>query len=89
MSIFVTLFTDINMCLYFIVSRPQIFTFVILLLLIYFLETYIKTGNKKILRFIPLLSFLEINLHAANWWFLFLFMIIFDVIFFLIELNFN
>ena len=74
-SIFVTLFTDLNLSLYFIVSRPQIFTYVVLLLLIYFLELYIKTDNKKYLRFIPLLSFLEINLHAANWWFLFLFMI--------------
>ncbi len=74
-SIFVTLFTDVNLALYFIVSRPQIITFVILLLLIYILETYVKTNNKKVLRFIPLLSFLEINLHAANWWFLFLFMI--------------
>ena len=75
LSTFITVFTDVNLSLYFIVSRPQIFTFIILLTLIYILELYIKTNNKKYLRFIPLLSFIEINLHAANWWFLFLFML--------------
>ena len=75
LAILVTIFTDFNLCLYFIVSRPQIFSFVILLLLIYLLELYIKTNNTKYLKFIPLLSFLEINLHASLWWFIFLFMI--------------
>lgn len=75
MSILVTLFTDINMSFYFIVSRPQIFSFVILLLVIYMLELYIKKDDIKYLKFIPLLSFLEINLHASLWWFIFLFML--------------
>lgn len=74
-SVFVTLFTDVNLALYFIVSRPQILTFVVLLSLMYILEYYVKTNNKKCLKFIPLLSFLEINLHASYWWFIFLFMI--------------
>lgn len=75
LSIILTIFTDLNMSLYFIVSRPQIFSFVILVLLLYLLELYIKTDNSKYLKFIPLLSFLEINLHASLWWFIFLFMI--------------
>ena len=75
LSIIITLFTDIYLSFYFIVSRPQIFSFVIILLLIYLLELYIKTDDKKYLKYIPLLSFLEINLHAANWWFIFLFML--------------
>ena len=74
-SIFVTIFTDINLSLYFIVSRPQIFSFIILLLVIYLLELYIKKDDSKYLKYIPLLSFLEINLHASLWWFIFLFMI--------------
>lgn len=74
-SIIVTIFTDLNLSLYFIVSRPQIFSFVILLLVIYLLELYIKNDDSKYLKYIPLLSFLEINLHASLWWFIFLFMI--------------
>ena len=75
LSVIITIFTDLNLSLYFIVSRPQIFSFVILLLLIYLLELYIKNDDNKYLKFIPLLSFLEINLHASLWWMIFLFMI--------------
>ena len=75
LSILVTIFTDVNLMFYFIVSRPQIFSFVILLLVVYLLELYIKKDNSDYLKFIPLLSFLEINLHASLWWFIFLFMI--------------
>ena len=75
LSILVTLFTDLNMSLYFIVSRPQIFSFAIMLLLIYLLELYIKHDDTKYLKFIPLISFIWINLHASLWLFLVLFMI--------------
>lgn len=75
LSVLVTLFTDLNMALYFIVSRPQIFSFVMMLLVIYLLELYIKNDDTKYLKFIPLISFLWINLHASLWLFLFLFMI--------------
>ena len=75
LSTIITIFTDLNLSLYFIVSRPQIFSFAILLLVIYLLELYIQNDDKKYLKFIPLLSFIEINLHASLWWFIFLFMI--------------
>ena len=75
MSYFVTIFTDLNLSLYFITSRPQIFSFVIMLLTIYLLELYVKNDDIKYLKFIPLLSFIEINLHASLWWFILLFMI--------------
>lgn len=75
LSIITTIFTDLSLCLFFIVSRPQIFSFVIILLLLYLLELYIKHDDTKYLKFIPLLSFLEINLHASIWWYIFLFMI--------------
>ena len=75
LSILVTLFADINIVLYYGVSRPQIFSFVIMLLLIYLLELYIKKNDTKYLRFIPLLSLLWINLHASLWLYLVLIMI--------------
>lgn len=75
LSILITILTDMNLSLYFIVSRPQIFSFVIMLLTLYLLELYIKNDDTKYLKFIPLLSFIEINLHASLWWFIFLFMI--------------
>ena len=79
MSFLVTLFTDLNLCCYFVVSRPQIFSFVILLLTIYLLELYVKKDDTNYLKFIPLLSFLEINLHAALWLFIPLYMLTFII----------
>ena len=75
LSLIITLITNVSLCPYFMVSRPQLFSFIILLVLIYLLELYISTGNKKYLYYLPLLSFLEINLHASLWWMLILFMI--------------
>ena len=75
MSFLVTLFTDINLACYFVVSRPQIFSFIVILLVIYLLELYIKKNDNKYLKFIPLISFIEINLHASLWWFILLIMI--------------
>lgn len=72
----VIMFTcNITLLSHFVVSRPQMISFVILLSLIYVLELYIKTENKKYLIWLPILSFLEINLHASLWWMLFLFML--------------
>ena len=75
LSILLTIFTDLNLALYFVVPRPQIFSFVILILVLYLMELYIKHDDSKYLKFLPLLSFIEINLHASLWWFIFLFMI--------------
>ena len=66
----------ISICLIpFIVSRPQIFTYLILLLAIYLFELYIKYKKIKYLYFLPLLSLLLINLHASMWFMLFLFLL--------------
>ena len=75
LSLIITLVTNVSLCPYFIVSRPQIFSFIILLVLIYLLELYIDTDNKKYLYYVPLLSFIEANLHASLWWMIILFMI--------------
>lgn len=62
-----------------IVSRPQIFTYLILLLAIYLFELYIKTRKIKYLYILPILSFLLINLHASMWFMLFLFLLPFII----------
>src|SRR5574344_153901 len=56
----------------YIVTRPQILTYVVVLTFVYIIEKYMKTGNNKLLLILPLLSILEINLHMAMWWMLFI-----------------
>lgn len=64
---------------YYIVSRPQLFTYLILLTETLLIELYIKNNNKKYLYILPILSILQINLHASMWWFQFVFMIPFII----------
>ena len=75
LSLLITLLTNVSLCPYFMVSRPQLISYIILLLTIYLLELYISTDNKKYLYYLPLLSFLEVNLQASLWWMVILFMI--------------
>ena len=75
LSLIIMFFADVTLITHFMVSRPQILSFIILLSLIYTLELYIKTNNKKYLIWIPILSLIEVNMHASLWWMLFLFML--------------
>lgn len=59
----------------FIVTRPQVFTYLFILLMFFCLEFYIKNKSKKILLFLPIISLLQINFHASMWWLLIVFMI--------------
>lgn len=59
----------------YMVVRPQITTYIILILELIILEKYVRTKQVKILAFLPLLSVAEINLHASMWWMLFIFML--------------
>ena len=59
----------------FIVTRPQVFTYTILLTEIYLLEKHAQTKKYKYLIGIPLLSLAQINLHASMWPMLFVFML--------------
>lgn len=59
----------------FIVTRPQVFTYIFVLLELYFLELYVKTNNSKYLAFLPVVSVLQINFHASMWLLLFVFVI--------------
>lgn len=70
----ITMFvTDITLLAHFIVSRPQILSFITLLSVIYILELYIHTNKKKYLIWLPIISFIQINMHASLWWMIFLF----------------
>ena len=75
LSLLVMLVNDLVLMRYYLVTRPQIFSFIILLALIYSLELYIKSNNSKYLITIPFLSLIEANMHASLWLMLFLLMI--------------
>ena len=59
----------------YMVTRPQMFTYVVLLAEVYFLEKHVKTKKVNTLFAIPVLSLLLINLHAAMWAMLLVFML--------------
>ena len=59
----------------YIVTRPQIFTFLILLLELLCMEKYIRTNDGRKLVWMPLLSVLLINMHASMWLLQFVFML--------------
>lgn len=58
----------------FMTTRPQISSFIILILELLILEKWVQKQCHKLLFLLPVLSILEINLHAATWWMLFIFM---------------
>ncbi|MDD2533155.1 MAG: hypothetical protein PHC86_00425 [Eubacteriales bacterium] len=62
----VTLFSAIGIYP-FMVTRPYIFSTLVLLLELYLLELYIARGKIIYLSYLPILSLLLINLHAALW----------------------
>jgi len=59
----------------YIITRPQIFTYLILLIELLCLEKYTKKSEIKYLIILPFLSILEINLHASMWMMLHLFLL--------------
>ena len=61
LSLIIMFAADITLVSHFIVIRPQILSFIVLLSLIYVLELYIKTDNSKYLIWIPILSLIEIK----------------------------
>ena len=65
-SCFISVIAIILLQIGFIVFRPQIFTFIILLMILIMLELF-SSKRKKYLYFMPVLSILLINLHASMW----------------------
>ncbi len=67
LSLFLMILTDLLLACGFVVTRAQMVSYVIFMLMIYLLELYARKGNKKALWWIPVLSLLQINLHASLW----------------------
>ena len=74
-TVILSVVTDVIIFNPFIVTRPQIFTYNILLAEIYLLEKHVQTKKNKYLIWIPVLSLALINLHASMWPMLFVFML--------------
>lgn len=72
LSLLIMVITDLVLALAFVTTRAQMIDYVLMLVLIYVLELYIKTDKTKYLWWIPLLSLLQVNLHASVWWILIL-----------------
>ncbi len=72
LSLLLMVLTDMLLAFIFVVTRAQMVSYVIFLLLIYLLELYVKKGKVRYLAFLPVLSFLQVNLHASLWWMLIL-----------------
>lgn len=58
-----------------LVPRPQIFTFFNILLVLYIMESFWNNKKTKLLYLLPIISILQINLHAAMWFMLFVFLL--------------
>ena len=79
LSLFLMIITDVLLAMGFVVTRAQMVSYVIFLGLIYVLELYVKTGKTKYLYWLPILSLLQINLHASLWWTLVLVVLVYIV----------
>lgn len=66
-AIVLSMFIGVLVCLSFIRTRPQILSSLIFILEILCLESYLQIRKKKYILLLPLLSLLLINLHAAMW----------------------
>ena len=66
-AIVLSMFTGVLVCLTFIRTRPQLLSSLIFILEIFCLESYLQTRKKKYILLLPILSLLLINLHAAMW----------------------
>lgn len=75
LSTIVTIITMSLLANTFITTRPQIFTYLNLILVLYIMELYAKTNNKKHLLILPIISLIQINIHGMFFFMLFIFML--------------
>ena len=75
LSTIVTIITMSLLASTFITTRPQIFTYLNLVLVLYIMELYAKTNNKKYLFVLPIISLIQINIHGMFFFMLFIFML--------------
>lgn len=62
-----TAVTMLGLCIWFLETRPQSVTYVVIVIEILLLEAYAKTEKVRFLVGLPLLSVVEVNLHASMW----------------------
>lgn len=74
LAVLITWLSGFFLFFHFMVSRPHIFTYIVILFEVYLLEKYIQTKKRAFLIGIPILSVLQINLHASMWPMIFVFM---------------
>ncbi|MBQ1528575.1 hypothetical protein IIZ77_02940, partial [Candidatus Saccharibacteria bacterium] len=74
LALILTVMTSALLGLFFVTTRAQMVSYAIFLTVIYILERYVKKGEKDWLVAIPLLSLVQINLHASVWLMLFMVM---------------
>ena len=67
----------------YIQTRPQVFSYIFILLEVYFLERYVKTNNWENLIALPVISFLYMQFHSTQWIMLFIILLcyLFDICF--------
>lgn len=74
LSILMTILTTILLAMQ-IVTRPQIFTFLFLIIIMYIMEEFYDNPNTKKIYFLPFISLLQINFHASMWFMIYIFML--------------
>ena len=67
LSLLIMVLTDLLLARWFVVTRAQMVSYCIMMAVIYLLELYVRSGKTKQLWWIPILSLLQINLHASLW----------------------
>ena len=75
LSILISTITCTLLELNFITPRPQIFTFLNLLISIYIMEKFYANNKTKLIYLLPLISLIQINHHGALWNIIFLFLL--------------
>ncbi|MGN1338349.1 MAG: hypothetical protein ACI4WW_07745 [Candidatus Coprovivens sp.] len=55
---------------HFLPLRPQVISYILIVCVLIVYESYYKNGNAKVLLFLPLISILQMNIHASLWWFI-------------------
>ena len=75
LSVILTTVLSLPICMWFVVTRPQIITYLIILTELLCLEKYVRSTKSKYLLALPILSILQINMHASMWMLLFAFLL--------------
>ena len=79
LSLVLMVLSDVVLALGFVTTRAQMVSYILFLALIYILELYVKTKKVKYLWVAPLISLIQINMHASMWWLLIIVMLVYII----------